>query len=279
MTYFLPTKVRRSPLGRAWHLLGRSQTLARHTWPRITGGLRWLAGSREVTNFTYDISPQSKEHMAHAVAMALGTSPAAVRGYFDELQQDDAVRDCIAVRVAQGPRPHVANRSMPYGRRLSWYAIARHAKPRVIIETGVEKGLGAIVLSAALLRNAAEGHYGRYYGLDISPIAGYLLAPPYDSVADILYGDSLDQLASFQGPIDLFINDSDHTPGYESREYAMVKNKLSEHAIILGDNCHVTDELARFSEEEGRRFLFAKEEPLLGWFPGAGTGISFKERG
>ncbi len=38
----------------------------------------------------------------------------------------------------------------------------------------MDKGLGSVVLAAALLRNAAEGHPGRLTSLDINPEAGYL---------------------------------------------------------------------------------------------------------
>src|SRR3546814_1929922 len=100
---------------------------------------------------------------------------------------------------------------MPYGRRLGWYAVVRATKPRVVVETGVDKGLGAMVLCAALLRNAEEDRPGRYFGTDINPHAVYLLQPPYDSVGDILYGASLASLASFADSLDLFITDSDHS--------------------------------------------------------------------
>jgi hypothetical protein len=52
-----------------------------------------------------------------------------------------------------------------------------------------------------------------------------------------------------------------------------IADKLSPQAIILGDNAH--DKLARYSEEQGRSFLFFHEEPSGHWYPGGGIGISF----
>ena len=149
-------------------------------------------------------------------------------------------------------------------------------KPRVVIETGVDKGLGASLLCSALQRNVAEGFPGRYYGTDINPHAGRLFTAPYTEFGEILYGDSITTLAALDVQIDLFINDSDHSADYESREYETILPKLSARAIILGDNAHVADALADFSRTRGRQFLFIREEPLDHWYLGAGIGVSFK---
>jgi hypothetical protein len=131
-------------------------------------------------------------------------------------------------------------------------------------------------LTAALKRNKEEGFEGRYYGTDINPNAGYLLSGDYANYGRILYGDSIESLKKFDGIIDLFINDSDHSSAYEAEEYRTVADKLSEHAIILGDNSHSTDKLLEFSLATKRRFVFFQEKPLEHWYPGAGIGISFR---
>jgi predicted O-methyltransferase YrrM len=162
-----------------------------------------------------------------------------------------------------------------WGRRLGWYAFARILKPGIIIETGVDKGHGAIALCAALLRNGKEGYHGRYYGTDINPASGYLLSGKFKEPGTILYGDSIESLKKLDVSIDLFINDSDHSKVYEYNEYCVIKGTLSPRAIILGDNSHSSDSLARFSAENGRKFLFFQEGPKNHWYPGAGIGISF----
>ena len=158
---------------------------------------------------------------------------------------------------------------------MGWYAFARILKPRVIVETGVDKGHGSVVLCAALIRNEREGFPGQYYGTDINPRAGYLLIAPYRRVGKVLYGDSLQSLSKIN-EIDVFINDSDHSADYERREYEAILPRLRPGGIILGDNSHVTSILAKFSEEHGRQFLFFQEQPENHWYPGAGIGISFE---
>ena len=163
----------------------------------------------------------------------------------------------------------------PFARRLGWYAVARATKPRIIVETGVERGHGAVLLCAALLRNVDEGHPGKYFGTDLNPQAGWLLSGRYASFGKMLYGDSITSLKAFAEPIDLFVNDSDHSAEYEALEYETIAARLSPGAIILGDNAHVTDKLALFAEASGRRFLMFREEPKDHWYPGAGLGMAF----
>ena len=169
----------------------------------------------------------------------------------------------------------MADKTAYFARRVGWYALARALRPKTIIETGVDKGLGACVLTAALKRNNEEGYEGRYYGIDINPKAGYLLSGDYANYGCILYGDSIEVLNKFNGNIDLFINDSDHSENYEANEYKTIADKLSKSAVILGDNSHCTDKLLEFSLEQNRQFVFFQETPKDHWYPGAGIGISF----
>src|SRR6185369_8163033 len=143
-----------------------------------------------------------------------------------------------------------------YSRRLGWYALVRAIKPKIVVETGVDQGLGACVLTAALMKNHQEGYAGYYYGTELNLTAGYLLHGAYKQFGTILYGDSLASLEHLQETINIFINDSDHAPAYESREYEVIKDKLDDRAILLGDNAHVTDRLFQFARATGRQFIY-----------------------
>jgi len=169
---------------------------------------------------------------------------------------------------------HCSDPVFRVGRRAGWYAFVRTLKPRLVVETGVERGHGALVLCSALMKNKSEGYEGRYVGTDIDPNAGFLFTSPYRECGEILYGDSIESLKNLND-IDLFINDSDHSADYEYNEYLTVTDKLTPSAVILGDNAHVSDSLRRFSEKHGRHFLFFQEKPKQHWYPGAGIGISY----
>ncbi len=90
-------------------------------------------------------------------------------------------------------------------------------------------------------------------------------------------GDSITVLCNLDEVIDLFVNDSDHSGIYEENEYNTIKDKLSNKSIILGDNSHITPKLLEFSNDNGREFIFFKEEPKNHWYLGAGIGISYKK--
>lgn len=248
----------------------------RHFARRIAPAYGWLLRSRERANFTYDLADRNKVYLAEMLAVALNETPKKISAYLAELDGDEALRAEIGSRVARAGRIN-ADPVARYGRRMGWYAVVRCLKPGLVVETGVDKGLGAMTLCAALLKNRAEGYPGHYIGTDIDPDAGVLFGSEYRAVGEIRYGDSIETLSALDEPIDLFINDSDHSADYEAREYDVIASKLSPTAFVLGDNAHSTDALQRFSRAHGRHFMFFREEPKDHWYPGAGIGISFKQ--
>jgi predicted O-methyltransferase YrrM len=240
--------------------------------------VKWGFTSREDTNFTYQHTPASLLTLAHTISVVVKSEPKVILGYIEEAQQDEELKKHIVSIIRNSEYRRYADERVEFGRRLGWYAMVRALKPKIVIETGIDKGMGSVLLCSALLRNKAEGFEGRYYGTDINPKAGLLLTGKYSSVGEVLYGDSITSLKKFTQPIDLFINDSDHSADYEYQEYQVVEPLLSDDAVILGDNSHATDRLARFSLECNRQFLFFKETPLKHWYPGAGIGISFRSK-
>lgn len=254
----------------------RSRYAIRHLSSVGARSLRWLFRSRETSNFTYDLDATNKRYLASLIADITGQDIKVVTGYFDELEQDAALRQHIERATRQSDWGFMADSTPLFGRRIGWYALVRMLRPKVVVETGVDKGLGACLLAAALKRNSEEGFAGHYYGTDINPLAGYLLASDYAPFGTMLYGDSIESLQRFEDEIDLFINDSDHSATYEAEEYRVVTDKLAPGALILGDNAHCTDKLLEFSLSSGRRFIFFQELPLDHWYPGAGIGFSFK---
>ena len=237
--------------------------------------LRWGIQSNEDTNFTYNLTDENLKYMACMLAVVLDKDYQTIAGYLREANEDQILKTFIAEQIKRSALRKFADTEVRFARRLGWYAFVRVMKPKVVIETGVDKGLGAVLLCAALLKNKAEGYPGRYYGTDINPEAGYLLAGQYRETGEILYGDSIESLSAFTTTIDLFINDSDHSAEYEYREYQTIRHLLTEQSIILGDNSEVSSSLVNFSLETGRQFLFFQEQPKAHWYPGGGIGISF----
>ena len=239
--------------------------------------LEWLAHSVFSDNFTYDLSERNQKHLAHLLSVITGRHVDEIEGYFSEILEDEDLRKHYLEAMQSRMNLGDMDKSFMVARRLGWYAVVRILKPKVLVETGVNVGHGSLVLTSALLRNRDEGYPGRYFGTEINPDFGFLLHGRYAEVGEILYGDSIESLKAFDQPIDLFINDSDHSADYEAREYEVVLDKLSPDAMILGDNAHATDSLMDFCRKHGWQFVFFKEDPIEHWYPGAGIGIAFQK--
>jgi len=237
--------------------------------------LKWGFTSREDTNYTYDLTEDNIRYLACTLALVLDQEYAVVWKYLEEARTDQYLQNHVTQTIQKSPLGRFADQQALFGRRLGWYVVVRVIKPRIVVETGVDKGLGSVLLCAALLRNRNEGFDGYYYGTDINPKAGYLLDGIYKEIGKILYGDSIESLSKLSVPIDLFVNDSDHSAEYEYQEYHTIQNQLHEGSILLSDNADICISLFRFSQETNRQFLFFKEVPANHWFPGAGIGFSF----
>lgn len=262
-------------IGRCLLVLYRLRVASRYSGEPVKELAFWLFKSRELTNFTYDLEESNKRYLAAFVAQVTGKSHEEIQRYIAEIEHDNELRRHIR-EVASSVEGTVTDLDVKYGRRLGWYALVRAKKPEIVVETGVDKGLGSCVLTAALVKNSEEGHEGYYYGTDINPEAGYLLRDKYARFGSILFGDSIQSLRELDVNVDVFINDSDHSADYEAREYEVIRGKLSEGAIVLGDNSHATDRLLEFAERTGRQFLFFQEKPQGHWYPGAGIGAAFE---
>jgi predicted O-methyltransferase YrrM len=237
--------------------------------------LKWGFSSKENANYTYDLTESNILYLASTISVITRVDRGKIVEYINEARNNKALKEHILKETIKSPLKEYADMRVDFGRRLGWYAFARVLKPKIIVETGVDKGIGSVLLCSALLKNREEGYEGRFFGTDINPEAGYLLSGIYCEIGKILYGDSIQSLAKFNEKIDLFINDSDHSGEYEYREYITIKDKIAEKGVLLGDNSHTTDKLAIFSCETNRDFLFFREEPSGHWYPGAGIGISF----
>jgi len=244
-----------------------------YVWPNIRVWIGWLFRSRENANFTYAVTERCQIYFAAGLSALLSERPEVFRKYMDEIQEDCDFKRHISSLQHEHPLRYRTDPEPSVGRRMVWYAIVRRTKPALVVETGVDQGLGAVVLCAALKRNAAEGYPGQYLGTDNDPQAGYFLKGDYATFGKVLYGDSLQSLQTLSN-IDVFINDSDHSADYELAEYEMIKDRISPGAVILGDNAHATSKLAEFSLRNNRRFIFLAEEPANHWYRGGGIGVS-----
>lgn len=249
----------------------RLRQVARHDMAVARDSSRWLFASRETTNYTYDLTPRNLEHLAWWVSAVTSISVTQSRSYLNEITGDTDLQDHVLNETRQSDRRGLAESTVRLARRIGWYAVIRALQPQNVVETGTDKGLGTVVIAAALLRNG-NGHLTT---VDINPASGYLLTGAYAAVTTRVIMDSHKFLPTITDPIDLFIHDSSHTAEHERGEFSIVSDKLSANAVVLSDNSHATNELAAWAEKTDRRFLFFDERPAQHWYPGAGIGAAW----
>ena len=231
--------------------------------------LRWLVTSREHTNLTYDLTPLNLEHLAWFVALITNSEVSEIRGYIQEVQTDTALIDHVQRVTAASPRRRLADRRVRLASRIGWYALVRATKPMHVVETGTDKGLGSVVLAAALIANGS----GRLTTIDINEESGYLVQGRYAAVTDRLIGHSVALIRELTN-VDLFLHDSLHTREHELAEYEAATPNLTTNALVVSDNSHVTDALPFWAETTGRKFNFFSEQPKDHWYPGGGIGVA-----
>jgi hypothetical protein len=208
----------------------------------VSASARWLVRSREHTNYTYDLLPRNRRHLAWFLSVVTGQTAEEMSRVIEELYNDRELVDHVKRSTADSARRRLSDREVRYGRRAAWYAIVRALKPVLTVESGIDKGLGSCVMAAALLRNAEEGHEGRHIALDIN----------------------------------LFVHETMHSAEHEAAEFRLVEPRLRPNAVLITDNARKTDALLDHAEATGRQFLVFRESPADHWFPGDGVGAAFR---
>jgi predicted O-methyltransferase YrrM len=240
-----------------------------HVLARPAAAVQFVFADREFDNYTYDIS--NRAEMAAFVATTLQADWARVNAYVDELERDRDLRGELNRRLS---RRSDRRRTALYGRRAGWYAVVRLLQPKVVVEVGVHDGLGSAVILRALQRNQ-EG--GRLIGIDINPLAGWLVPPGLSAQYELLIEDSaaaLPRLARTER-IDLLIVDGDHRYAHELAEYAAVVPAIGPTSVLLSDTSRYSTALRDFAAQHGRAFAFWAEQPLHHFFAGEGIGLSY----
>lgn len=234
--------------------------------------IRFLMMGRELDNFTYEIANEGE--LARYLDQAVGIPSRDAEGYIAELQGDSELRRAIEANLmGRSDR----NGTMPYGRRLGWYAIVRARRPKLVVETGVHDGLGSAVLLRALQRNADEGVDGMLVSFDINEQAGWLVPDFLRSRHELEIGSAPGNFApAFKGRrVDIFIHDSDHRYEHEMAEFEAVGPMCAPNAVLISDNAFGAA-FPDFCAHHGLRTHIFKEVPRGHWYPGAGIGLAIR---
>lgn len=236
---------------------------------------RFLLLDPELNNFTYDIA--NLDELAGVVSDALGAKQHDIRPLLDEPRGREPFYGELKRRMQANP----SSKNTPYfGRRLGWYAVARWLKPGLIVETGIQNGLGSTLLLEALAANVDEGHSGELLSIDVDPDTGWMVSERQQDRWTKVVGSSFDVLeeAIAGRLLSMFIHDSDHSPECERFEMDVAVAHRAERMALISDNSHVTSVLRDICREMGTEFWLFSEHPRRHFYPGAGMGITHLRR-
>jgi len=246
--------------------------------PRFGQALAWSVRSREIANFTYDTTRESQLLLAALIAEIARRPTAEIVAYIDELTTHDALAEHVAsIAHTRESRWNIDPGFKP-GRRLAFYLLARALKPRRVVEAGVDKGLGALLVSRALTLNRAEGHAGDYLGIELDPSKPIPLYERWpERVGQIVRGSSTEILREQVAPIDLFIHDTIPEAGHMTEQLAIVRPLMAPDGVIA--STWTTPELIDHALGHGFKLLTHQEETVDHWFPGDRVAFIYGYRG
>jgi hypothetical protein len=138
---------------------------------------------------------------------------------------------------------------------LLLYLLVRLLRPARVLETGVANGHSASFVLAAL---AANGH-GELHSVDVQPEVGTLLTERDRRRWHLHVLDPDARKASFYraldavGTVDVFVHDSNHRYPWQRFEYAAVRDRLADGAVLASDDVDASYAFIDLCDELGRQ--------------------------
>lgn len=201
----------------------------------------------------------------------LGVEPALLRGYYDEILQDETFLAGINGRLSKVREEHGFTKAI-FARetidsadwfafeRILIYVLVRHLKPETVLETGVYYGGNTSFLLAGLHRNGG----GRLVSIDLPDSAiragvsadsvqrhplvgdselyertlqpGFIIPDYLKSHWDFVEGNSLEVIPTRRETFDLYLHDSDHSMDFLTAELSAAWPRLSPKATVVVDD-------------------------------------------
>ena len=113
--------------------------------------------SKDDTNFTYDLEDKNLNELYKLLESVFDKNFEEIKKYSEELLNNSEIKYYLSNKIKSSDFKNFADSQILFSRRIGWYIIARILKPKIIVETGVDKGLGSVILAEALIKNKSEG--------------------------------------------------------------------------------------------------------------------------
>jgi predicted O-methyltransferase YrrM len=235
---------------------------------------KWLLGSREWANFSYDYQPVGLQAVLCAISTLTGYPLAKLRGYCHELSTDTVFAQRYQQRVHQTRLRWTCDPELRLARCLVNYVLVRALQPQLVFEAGTDRGLSTWAMCRAVRRNLDEGQAGpvRIITVDIAADRGEFLEGDEGGLVQRLVGDSVVALNGVPGGIDLFLHDTTNHAGHTQTQLQVLAAKLAPAGTV--HSCWFSAEFANFCEAQGLRALEYVERPANHWYGGRRCGLA-----
>ena len=258
---------------RRFRWIRKANAVHRHN-ASLLGNLRFVLLDPEPDNFTYDVG--NLGDLAQWVSSVAGCSLEVAHNLVGEPRTDELLESRL--RAATAGHWLWSKAAPPFGKRLGWYAVARLARPRLIVEVGVHDGLGSALLLRALERNLDDGYPGRLVSFDINHSAGWLVGEhPLWQLRIQSSDQGLPDVLDSGNDLGLFVYDGWHAYDAERADVELAAEHLSPTGVLLSDDAY-TRALHDVSQAHGLAYFEFHETSVGHFYPGGVLGAGVRGR-
>jgi hypothetical protein len=248
-------------------IVPRVVSAARSSGQPLLHVLPWAVASREYTNFSYETTEVSRVALCGMVAVIANTDIRKVIAFADELRANAELAEHVRAEHADSDRKWASDPQFRPGRLMLYYLLIRALKSGFVVEAGVDKGLGAVIMCEALRRNAAEGYTGDYLGIEYNPLQQSSIYSRFPhKIGEIRHGNSPDVIRTITRKIDLFVHETTPDPDHVAAQVAALQGHIAEHGVFA--SVWPLPQFVEYAARNGKRVLMHKDEPAHHWYPG-----------
>ena len=235
-------------------------------------GLKWIFFGREISNFSYEIN--NIDEILHTCQIITSSEIHKLKNILNEINFENSdLKDFFSDNFFNN-----YEKKNIFGRRLLWYILVRSLKPNLVIESGVDKGLGSALMIYAQYKNTQEekNKNFEYVGTDIIEKKNFLFNFKNSKfkMYKFIFEDTLKFLQNFKDKKKIiYISDAEHNYDFELKEFNLIKKNLIDNSVIISDNN--SGSLSSFSIKNNKKLIYFHEEPKNFWYGGGTSSVSY----
>lgn len=268
-----------TPLGRIILVLPRLAVAIRQSGvvAKTARAVLWALKSRDIAERSYDTEPLNQDELCSTISMVSGVPLAQIQSYRNEIVNTQELQAFVQAAVANAPERWSHDDDFRLGRRLAYYLLVRAIRPLQVIEAGVDRGFGAVLICQALARNSEEGAPGEYVGLDRKePDSAFFYQAYSGKNGRLEHGDAVQLLGNLSGQHSLIIHDTCAEPNHLNAFTAAIDAILTDDTVIISS--WTTAAFVNWAQRRGRCFLTHHDAPLRHWSNGSRLLFVFPRR-